>query len=412
MLHVAIDARLPDSGQGGVLQVLRVLGMSFRDSSIPKFRRTWIVYRGTTWWSESIPAGDSVLHVDPPFGGLALRVAKRFPRFVSSMYPILRRIQRDIPSFDDQLRAAGVEVVHLPFQDGFITELPFVYNPHDLQHRYFPENFSQSQIHHRENIWRRRADGARIVMAASFSVARDLMTHWSIDEARIRVLPIPPPERSVPAALSGGTAVRPGDFCIYPAVYWPHKNHLRLIAAIRLLQEQHIFFDVVLTGAEAGNYPTIRQAASELPDPSRVIFAGHVSNADLSWLIANSRFMVVPSLFEAMSLTVWDGQRLGTPVACSSVDPFPDQVGDTALVFDSFDSRSIADAMLRLWSDEPLRRLLTARARDRVLDLTDRNFGLAMYGVYCEAIGTPPPAESKASEERLRAVINGSISSA
>lgn len=407
MMHVAIDARLPDSGQGGVLQVLRVLGLSFQHESIPEFKRTWIVYRGTKWWRDTVPAGDSILEVDPPFGGVALRVAERLPRLISFAYPLMRRIQKDQPTFDAELQERGVDLVHLPFQDGFLTELPSVYNPHDLQHHYFPENFSESQRRHREVIWRRRADRATTVMAASYSVEDDLNRLWAVERAKIRVVPIPPPARTVPEAPSAICLASLTDFAVYPAVYWPHKNHLRLIEALGILQRRGVLLDLVLTGAEAGNYREVRAAASRLPNPGRVVFAGHVSNVDLSWMIAEARVMIVPSLFEAMSLTVWDGQRLGTAVACSSVVPFPDQVGDSALIFDAYDPANIADVLQTLWEDDNLRAEIVDRASNRVKELTDENFGSAMYGVYCEALGEPIPAASVRAAEYLRTVIGG-----
>ena len=408
VMHVAIDARLPDSGQGGVLQVLRVLGLAFQDPTIPPFQRTWVVYEGTTWWKETIPEGDRILEVPPPFGGVALKVAARFPRLISFAYPLLRRLQSDRPEFDEQLRGAGVELVHLPFQDGFSTDLPFLYNPHDLQHHYFPENFSASQLRHRETVWRRRATAAQVVMAASFAVRDDLVRFWNIGSETVRVVPIPPPNRVAPPTPSDESLRSIHPYCIYPAVYWPHKNHLRLIEAVGVLQLEGYVFDVVLTGAEAGIFREVQQAVALLPDPERIRFAGHVSNSDLSWLIANSLFMVVPSLFEAMSLTVWDGQRLGTPVACSSVTPFPDQVGDTALIFDPFDPSSIADTMRRLLVDECTRSSLIERAHQRVAKLTNRNYAMAMYGVYCELAGRSVSDEALECADELRAIISRS----
>lgn len=408
MIHVAIDARLPNSGQGGVLQVLRVLGLSFGDATVPTFQRTWIVYRGTSWWRETIPDGDEVVEVKPPFGGLALVVAQRFPRLVSLLYPLMRRLQNDRPVYDELLRSRGVDVVHLPYQDGFITDLPMVYNPHDLQHHYFPENFSKNQLHHRENVWRRRAETAQIVLAASFSVEEDLQRFWEVDPGRVRVVPIPPPVRSVPSTLSNVEPPPDDEYCIYPAVFWPHKNHLRLLEAVRILQDDGVRFPLVLTGAPGGIYREVRRAAALLPDPEQVRFTGHVTNDDLSWLIAHAKFMIVPSLFEAMSLTVWDGQRLGTPVACSSVDPFPDQVGDTAVTFDGLDPSSIARAMKLLLTDADLRTSLVGRSRLRVTELTNRNYALAMLGIYLEAAGRPIPEESHLSGERLRNIVRAS----
>jgi len=405
-MHVAIDARLPDSGQGGVQQVLRQLGLSFNHPKAPEFSRTWIVYQGTTWWKDSLPSSDDVIEVNPPFGGIALRIADRFPRAISFAYPLLRKMQRDVEPYDDELLRRGVDVVHLPFQDGFLTSLPSVYNPHDLQHHYFPENFSRMQILHRENVWRRRSDRAQVVMAASKSVAADLETYWGTSTSKICIIPIPPPDRSLPSKEPENCSTIRRPYLIYPAIFWPHKNHARLIGAIEKLQHQGQFLDLILTGAHAGDFSDVSKMVNKLPDPSRVKFMGHVSNNELSWLIHNALFMVVPSLFEAMSLTVWDAQRMGTPVACSSVAPFPDQVGETAITFDPFDTNDIARALDVLASDSSMRERLTRMAQKRVEPLTPYNYAWSMFGVYCDALNVTAPLQSTQSAELLRKVIN------
>ena len=405
-MHVAIDARLPDSGQGGVQQVLRQLGLSFAELHGPKFSRTWIVYRGTTWWKDSVPESDAIIEVSPPFGGIALRIADRFPTLISFAYPLLRRLQRDLEPYDDELVRRGVDVVHLPFQDGFLTLLPSVYNPHDLQHHYFPENFSRTQFLHRETIWRRRADRAQVIMAASRSVATDLHTYWGASPSRIRVIPIPPPSRTLPSTEPPSCSVIQRPYIIYPAIFWPHKNHARLIQAMKKLQHEGHFFDLVLTGARAGNFSEVSELVNELPEPGRVKFMGHVSNADLSWLIHHALLMVVPSLFEAMSLTVWDAQRMGVPVACSSVPPFPDQVGNSAITFDPFDPDDIAQVLALLVTDASVRERLARMGKQRVEPLTPYNYAWSMFGVYCEAIGAEAPIQSTKSAELLLQVIN------
>jgi len=404
---VAIDARLPDSGQGGVLQVLQLLGLAFQLASVPSFTRTWLVYEGTTWWEDVIPGGDTIVRVPPPFGSVSLRIAKQFPRLVSIVFPILKRVIKEKPSYDKLLHDQKVDVVHIPFQDGLLTSLPTVYHPHDLQHCYFPENFTTQQLQHRDSAWKQRATRATIVMAASRQVQDDLMRFWGLPQDRIRVVPIPPPDRTVPEAPSSVVKVTRDNFAVYPAVFWPHKNHLNLLKAVEILQKDGVEFDLIFTGAEGGIYKEVVKFAEQLPKPQRVCFAGHVSNGDLSWLVANSRFVVVPSRFEAMSLTVWDAQRLGTAVACSSGDPFPDQVGTTALLFDPDDPRSIARVIRQMWNDEDLRSRLVESASRRVEELTMENYGNAMYGMYLEALQRPLPSKSASSIAKLQQVVSG-----
>ena len=56
----------------------------------------------------------------------------------------------------------------------------------------------------------------------------------------------------------------------------------------------------------------------------------------------------------------------GTPVVTSNVSSLPEVVGDAAVLVDPYDSRSIADGIRRVVTDEPLRQELIARGRRRV----------------------------------------------
>ena len=148
-ITVAIDARVPDTGLGGVQQVIRSLAIGFSELGDASIQRVWIVYKNTTWWKGTLPPNDVIIELDIPFEFLVGIVSRISPRIISVIYPIFRFFRPDKAFLDKTLISHGVDVVHLPFQDGLLTELPTIYHPHDLQHEYLPKNFSWFQRHHR-----------------------------------------------------------------------------------------------------------------------------------------------------------------------------------------------------------------------------------------------------------------------
>lgn len=398
-LKVAIDARLPDKGQGGVQQVINTLSSGFSQLQDKSIDRCWLVLKGSTWWINSVPPGDELIEVDPPFGKFSLIVANRFPRLVSLLFPLLASFTAEKAPYDELLQTKGVDVVHLPFQDGFNTKLPVVYHPHDLQHRYFPENFNRAQIRHRDKVWKAKALGAKVVMAASPYVVADLEKFWGVPNQAINMIPIPPPERLETNDLI--MADLPEQFILYPAAFWNHKNHQNLLRALALLKESGKKIPLVLAGAQVGVFVVINKLITKLELQNQVVTLGHVSNAELTSLMKNAHLVVVPSLFEAMSLTVWDAQKLGTVVACSWTAPFPCQVGDTALLFDPHDPSSIAEVLSNLWTDKQLCVDLAASAISRTEGLTAHNYAQALIGVYHLAIGMEPSQTSNDAKQSL-----------
>jgi glycosyltransferase involved in cell wall biosynthesis len=404
-ITVAIDARLPDQGQGGVLQVLISLSNSLKHVPNESLKKIWIVFEGTSWWKQIISEDDEIVEVPAPFGGLSLHLVNWFPRLLSRIYPLISRLLREKAFLDDFLYSREVDLVHIPYQDGLHTNLPFVYNPHDLQHFYFPEFFARAQIRHRNRVWRVKCQNSSMVLSASPMVTNDLAKYWEVPLSKIFLLPIPPPKR-----VNLGVSDReryPSEFCLYPAVSWPHKNHKNLLLAWKILKERGYAIPLVLTGAETSYSHELYKLVDQLKLTESVFFHGHVSNDDLTWLLAESKLVVIPSLFEAMSLTVWDAQFLQTPVLCSRIDPFPLQVADTAIMFDPHDPLDIANQVLMLWQQPEKQLELVVKANERIENLTEKNYGLAMYGAYLTTLDMERSEEIDLGVANLRRIVTG-----
>jgi glycosyltransferase involved in cell wall biosynthesis len=339
MLHVAIDARLPDVGQGGVLSVVKAMVDTFKQHE-SHIRRTWVVARQATWWRGSLPSGDSILEVSVPAGSVAARI----PTLASRLAPAVLRVIGDRTYLDAALQEAQVDVVHLPYQDGVRTELPFVYFPHDLQHIHLPKNFTAAQVQHRETRWRRRAHEASHIVTAGPHVMRDLVEYWNIDPHKISVFPFPPARKLVISETSPYSFAEP--FIIYPAVFWPHKNHRNLIEAFSMVRRRGHQIRLVLTGARNATFASTMSRAAELHIDEYVHYFGHVSEPELWRLIHDSRAVVIPSLFEAVSITAFDAMQLSRPIVCSDREFFHYQCGDDATYFDPLIPESISEAII------------------------------------------------------------------
>jgi glycosyltransferase involved in cell wall biosynthesis len=343
MIHVAIDARLPDKGQGGVQQVIRSLAEGFRLNPNNEVMRSWIVYKGTQWWKGVFPPEDTLIELSPPFGKASVMIANRLPKTTSRLFPLLSKLTTQKPQFDLILSSHNIDLVHMPFQDGFVTEFPYVYHPHDLQHEYFPEYFTKSQLQHRNSTWRSLAINATLVMAATSLVREDLISKWHIKSQKIKVVPIPPPTRPVPPNRNGSYSHL--DYFLYPAVFWRHKNHIALVEAMRILVIKHPNVHLVFTGSTGPEEKRIRKQVARYCLDSNIHFGGHVPDSEYGLILKESMGVVIPSLFEALSLTVADAQYFGKPVICSDLPFFKNQPTDDLHFCNPHDEIDIAKKM-------------------------------------------------------------------
>jgi glycosyltransferase involved in cell wall biosynthesis len=186
----------------------------------------------------------------------------------------------------------------------------------DVQHELLPQYFSRAELAYRRRVYGWSARRSRIVVAISRHAADTLVERLGLPDERVR-----------PIHLGIDHEVfRPGDdtrgeFLLYPARGWPHKNHTRLFEAFAELRRLHPGLELVLTAYEG-------------PVPEGVRSLGHVRRDELVRLYRTAAALVFPSLYEGFGQPPLEAMACGCPVACSNVASLPEVVGDAARLFD------------------------------------------------------------------------------
>jgi glycosyltransferase involved in cell wall biosynthesis len=154
---------------------------------------------------------------------------------------------------------------------------------------------------------------------------------------------------------------------------------------------------LVCTGSAHDRYwPQIEARIAELGLADQVRFLGFVPTQDLRALYRLARCLVLPTLFEANSLPIFEAWLEGTPVACSNATALPEQVMDAGLLFDPFDHIAMADAIARLATDPEVCKDLRDKGRQRLQDFDWQRTAKAYRAVYRRAAGRTLSAEDKA----------------
>src|SRR5262249_712600 len=124
---------------------------------------------------------------------------------------------------------------------------------HDMQHRRLPHFFSLRRRLQRDWLYRRTVRGVDAVVCETEHVKRGVVEAYGKDPGAIHVLPSPPPRYVMDAKLDQVTlkAVResrrlPAEYLLYPAQFWPHKNHVVLVEAMALLRKSGVDVPLIL----------------------------------------------------------------------------------------------------------------------------------------------------------------------
>ncbi len=395
-IRVCLDARLRDGEAGGVQQTLIGLaeGLSRLRDGDEEYH--FLARRDDAGWLLPHLRGRCRL-LEPP-----LHRPARWKRLIRPLVPervlelaypsIAYHTQRAIPPSDGTVERAGIHVMHFTLQRGFKTTLPSIYVPHDLQHRHMPELFRAFEIRWREAFYPALCAQAARVVALSEWGRRDLMSQYAVPDEKIRVIGWAPvlDAYAVPTEAEIDAIARrldlPRAFALYPAQTFRHKNHLRLLQAVDMLRERVPGgIPLVCCGrTDAHHRSTLAPAIRRLGLEGQVRFLGHVDTAVVQALYRRARMLVFPSLFEGFGMPVLEAFRAGLPVACSRVTALPEVAGDAALLFDPTAVDEIASAMLRLWTDGPLRNRLILEGRARASRSTWEEVGRTYRALYRE----------------------------
>lgn len=275
------------------------------------------------------------------------------------------------------------------------TSKPFVYTLHDLQERYYPENFSRLQRSWRKQIHRALLARAGRVISESRCVETDIISFFGTPAERMAVMPAPPqlqfqsPQGDAQLLAARARLRLPERFLFYPAQFWPHKNHLRLIEAFRIVANAVPDLGLVLTGKPRDQYAVVRSAIDKLGLNERVLHLGYVEREDLQAIYQSAAALVMPSLFESVSIPIYEAFQLGTPVVASGILAIPEQVGDAGLLFDPTSVTSMSEAMLEVVRDRDAARSRAARGRMRMRDMTAERYGAQLQRLLRELSDRP-----------------------
>ena len=266
----------------------------------------------------------------------------------------------------------GADVLHSPVQifSNLDFRVPAVLNLHDLQHLHFPENFKPSDIDARNYLYSLSANLADAIIVSSDFVSNDLVSRMNIPQSKVFMVPVtwnPMVENGLESFSAEQARLHyklPPNYALYPAQFWPHKNHVRLVEALKIVRDRMPKQDLklVLTGYRGhSGWPKVEDAIKRCDLASHVICLDHVPVEHLAALYKASTYCVMPSTFEASSYPVIEAQILGVPAMCSNVTSLPELMRDGAgLLFDPFDVEDIAGKMMH-WLNAPDDRALHAQ---------------------------------------------------
>ncbi len=333
------------------------------------------------------------------------RVYRRFYRFY--------RGEWKTPRSKNIVAAIKGDILFCPFTAPYYhsSGVPTIVVVHDLQFLEYPQFFTGAEFSNADYDFRNSCLKAEKLICVSEHTRQRVLAESEINPASVKTIhtslynPLPPVSHQTETIILADFQIKKGRFLLYPANYWPHKNHEILLIAVRMFYEKfpHSDLKLVFTGAPSEREVFLSQSCQILGLEDKVVFAGFVEQKVLATFYQNCLALVFPSLYEGFGVPVLEAMNYGVPVLCSNLTSIP-EVGQQAVhYFDSRQPDEIVTALEKVAEDGDYRQTLISKGQKRAQEFmtpttwaqtyfdifqetfqADRVFSNAVSGVYAD----------------------------
>lgn len=166
-------------------------------------------------------------------------------------------------------------------------------------------------------------------------------------------------------------------YFLYVGNAYPHKNLPVLFAAARAFPG----YKLVLVGKDDFFYQKLQKQARD-ENVSNVIFAGFLTDHELSSLYRFAWYYLFPSLYEGFGLPPLEAMARGTVVVASDRGSLPEILGEAAQYFDPTDERSLVKALGVLESDTEMKQRLRQSGYRQAAGYSFRDMATVTLAIY------------------------------
>ena len=323
-----------------------------------------------------------VLNIRP---GLCLRIRSSFERWlINVLKPWLPRRLMNTSSERRRniLVEKNVDILWNLNSLTIATEVPFVLTVWDLQHRlqpFFPEVSRGGIWESRQRQYTALAGRSFLSVVGTQRGADELTTFFGVDQGRILVNPFPCPtpiqvSKSEQRTIIKDLSLQPMNYLIYPSQFWPHKNHLCALLAIKHLSKAARPLKLVLTGSDKGCRNAIHKIVVELGMEHLVVDAGFVNRSVLAALYINSLALIYPSYFGPDNIPPLEAMSYGIPAIVADVPGSAQQYGNAVLRFNPNDPSDLVENVLQLLDQNGLRAELIEKGKRLIKNLAPSDY--------------------------------------
>ena len=263
--------------------------------------------------------------------------------------------------FSDLKRALKEHYIDIVFPTildlGRSFPIPWVPYLPDLQHKYYPEFFSDEEIRDRDVSFQQLLHSAKSVIVEAQDVKNDLQKFYDVGDTEIFVMPytaVPEAEWFSLESVDLDKYHLPEKYFLISNQFWLHKDHKTAFDALKLLHDEgHTEYHIVCTGKtddyrDAGYFQRLIDGLYANKMENYVHFLGFIPKIDQIKILCQAQAALQPTLFEGNpgGGIAYNAISLGIPIILSDIPVNLELKSPLAIFFKKHSPENLKDAMV------------------------------------------------------------------
>ena len=242
--------------------------------------------------------------------------------------------------------------------------IPSVVTIHDVAFHTFKDMYRwhDRMIYHQK--WKYACRHANHIIAISESTKADIIRFFEVPEDKISVIYQPVNKVYYEENVKIKNA---NPYMLYVGSVNSRKNLLGIVKAMELLPVD-LQIPLTIVGGGGSYKRQVEQYIEEHHMEHLFHWTSAIDSVSLKQLYANATLFLYPSFYEGFGLPVVEALLSGCPVLTSNTSSLPEAGGPCSMQIDPRNIEEIRDGIVRILTDDSLRRQMIEGGRQYALD--------------------------------------------
>ncbi|MDF2369217.1 MAG: glycosyltransferase family 1 protein [Rhizobiaceae bacterium] len=174
----------------------------------------------------------------------------------------------------------------------------------------------------------------------------------------------------------------PFDFLLAVGHYEIRKNYVRLISAVKSLNDQGLSMPLVIAGNDSGQFEELRHRVTMAGLEKQVVLLRNLDDDQIRWLYHKCRLVVFPSSYEGFGIPVLEAMAAKKPFVLSDIAVFKELSEEQGVYFAHNDVNAMASAIAILARSNVEQKRLIDYGGRRVKDFSFNRLSKELVSFY------------------------------